>query len=102
MTTPAQQLIQQLSQRSEERRALQMLWVTIDDHTVPSEKQFDIWLNRYPFEVVVKGIKRVGDKYATTSSMMSHDDMVRYASGAMRDTAKRGFDGRSEPEVPRG
>jgi hypothetical protein len=88
MTTP-QQLTQQLLKRGEEHSALFLLWrQAVEPNTVPNRKQFDIWLDRYPFDIVVRGIRRAGDKLAAHQGVMSQEDEVRYASAVMRDTLK--------------
>jgi hypothetical protein len=86
MTTP-DSVISQISQRSKEHQALLMLWESVLPGHPPGTGQLNIWLNRYPFEIVVKGINRCGDKCTTLLNTenreMDHDYMIRYASGVM-------------------
>ena len=87
MTTP-ESLMQSLQNRTKEHEALRLLWTSLlPKYSVPSPSQFNIWLNRYPFDFVVKGIEKTGDKYQKLLSQenreMDQDFMIRYASGVM-------------------
>ncbi len=86
MITP-DTVISEISQRSKEHQALRMFWESVLPGDPPGIGQLNIWLNRYPFEIVVKGINRCGDKYTTLQNgenrEMDRDYMVRYASSVM-------------------
>lgn len=103
MTTP-ESLLQSLQNRTKEHEALRLLWTSVlPKYSVPSPSQFNIWLNRYPFDFVVKGIEKTGDKYQKVLSQenreMDQDFMIRYASGVMVQKSQQAREQKAGPCV---
>jgi len=88
MSTPAADLLLEIQRKAEELKALKMLWDTVlPAEQRPDDKQFNIWLNRYTFPMIVRGIQRCGEKFQVLrdrqNKIMDLDYMLRYASGVM-------------------
>lgn len=59
-----------------------------DRHPFPAPRQFALWLTSYPPKIVEDGISIAANKVLLTSQQgrnMTQDDMLRYASGVMRN-----------------
>ncbi len=106
----AQELMERLRQQREEAGALAELWGTIlPEFEVPNVRQFLTgWLRPYGFDTVVKGIETAAQHYHAQQQKIAelHEsgeltpekqqalewgqtDVVRYASGVMKQTKLR-------------
>jgi len=77
----------------EELLSLKEFWATIlpPDFT-PSDRQFLVWLNMYDgFDNVAGGLEAASvffSKAETTGVTKTADDLIRYASGCMKNLAR--------------
>lgn len=106
----AQELTDRLRQQREEAAAIAELWETIlPEIEVPNERQFlTCWLRPYGFDTVVKGIEVAAQKYNAKQQTVAEleesgeltpearkplewgqTDLVKYASGVMRNIRKQ-------------
>jgi hypothetical protein len=64
------------------------VWVMLTDIPSPIPRQFMLWLSSYPPDIVEEGISIAANKVLVASQQgrnMTQDEMLRYASGVMRN-----------------
>jgi len=92
MKITPQQVLARIKEQQQQSEALQQLWKQLFPEFVPpAPRQFQVWLNLYPFEVVVHGLEKAmqflnkrileGDE---ATIPVEQGDIVRYASGCMK------------------
>ena|SRR5437764_120606 len=90
-------LVFRLELQKKVTKTLMDLWQDLfPSDYLPFPKQFIIWLDRYPLDVVEKGIRRAAAKFQEMggdidnpqhgSPPMTKEDCTRYASGVMKWT----------------
>jgi len=84
----ADELRAKLRAQEAEIDALKELWSTVLPATwMPGQVQFGVWIRRYGFALVEKGITVAGGKLHQVTRegqrVWTADDAVRYASGVM-------------------
>lgn len=90
-SSQAAELRARLRSQEDEIDALMELWATLlPSEWLPGHRQFLIWVRRYGFPMVEKGITVAADKLHQVSKEAKRrwtaDDAVRYASGVMART----------------
>ena len=92
-----QKRVQEARERKEDAANLAELWA-LNFYDCPDERQFTIWLRRYPKSIIADSIERCAEWYDTEMSVAlqnnqrfekSLDELLRYATGVMiRKTAE--------------
>jgi len=85
----AEQLNQEMHQRSESTTALLTLWARTVGAHVPAEQQIGVWLDLHPFERVVFGIRETGRKFLRCNGTMTAEHTIRFCSSVMNSAKTR-------------
>jgi hypothetical protein len=85
----AQELTQQLEQRSNEVTALAALWQSAITVHCPDDPQFGVWLDLHPFAIVQYGVREAARKFVRMHKQMDADFLIRFASKCMNAQRSR-------------